>query len=609
MCGIVGVLHSKEKEKVIKDMADEMAHRGPDDEGFYHGEDFSLGMRRLSIIAISTSKQPITSEDENYSIVFNGEIYNYKELREDLQKKGYQFKTDGDTEVILHQYREYKEKGLDKLRGMFVFAIYDKPQSRIFIARDYFGIKPLYYAVKDKKVQGFASEIKSLLKIPDYRSEINDGAVFNYLSYQYNPLKETFWKNIYTLDSGSFLEIDAKTGEFREGKFWNYSFEKNENMDESQAKEELKEVMNTSVKYHMVSDVEVGSFLSGGIDSSLIATLLSRNSLQKINTFTVGFDHVSEENEAQLTSDAIGSNHLLKKVHKEEYMSVLPKVFWHFDEPVADPSAVGLYFLASEAAKKVKVVLSGEGADELFGGYNIYRESLARNNLRFIPKFVFKFLRVISDSLPLEFKGKNFLRRLSTPLEDRYIGNAKVFTPSEVNTLWKGKRQEQISLRDIYKKVEKETDASKMQYIDIHTWLVGDILAKADKMTMAHSLELRVPFLDLGVYEFSRTIPDRLKFKDGQTKYLLREAAQDIIPEETRNRRKLGFPIPIREWLKDAEDEVFSPIFNSSYIQKNLELDKIKLLIAEHKEGKRDNARKIYTLLALAIWLKVYFEK
>ncbi len=611
MCGIVGVIVGPrdEKEKVIRVMTEEIRHRGPDDDGYFLDNYVALGMRRLSIIDIKTGKQPVETEDGNLLIVFNGEVYNYKELREKLIAVGYHFATDGDTEVVLNLYREYGKDSLKMLRGMFVFAIYDKKDNSIFIARDYFGIKPLYYYAEENKILGFASEIKSILRIPAVGKEINNRAVFNYLSFQYNPLKETFFKNIYKLMPGSYLEINSKSGEFREERYWNFEFKKEDDMDEESAKKVLMNTMEESVKYHMVSDVEVGSFLSGGIDSSIIATLLSKNSTRKINTFTVGFEHISEENEAVITSNAIGSNHILRKVGIDEYFQSLEDVMWHFDEPVADPSAVGLYFLAEEASKKVKVVLSGEGADELFGGYNIYTEPYSRKYFKIIPQFILRFLYAIVEMLPFDFVGKAFLRRIAIPLDERYIGNAEVFRPSQLKKLWKGDSFKRESLQKIYKSVNNESESTKMQYIDIETWLPGDILAKADKMTMAHSLELRVPFLDIGVYDFARKIPDRLKFKNGQTKYLLREAVGEVIPEETRKRRKLGFPIPMRQWLIKAPETIYSQIFLSPYIVKHLDIDYIKKLVSDHKSGKKDNSRKIYALVALAVWLRVFFEE
>lgn len=616
MCGIAGVIgeNTKNKETIIKEMVDCIAHRGPDDDGFYNDEKVGLGMRRLSIIDLKSGKQPIESKDGSSLIFFNGEIYNYKELRRELLSRGREFKTETDTEVILRLYEEEGEKMLRKLRGMFAFCIYDKRKDLLFIARDYFGIKPLYYLKKDGKIAAFASEIKSILLHPEYEREVNDEAIFNYLSFQYNPLKETMFKNIYKLDAGSFLKINLKDGSFEEKRYWSFEFTQDGSLNEKKSGEELLKILQDSVEHHMISDVSVGSFLSGGVDSSIIAGLMKKVSdpKGKINsTFTIGFKDLSEGKEASETSDVLHTDHTEITVSSEEYFEALPKIVWHFDEPVADPSAVGLYFLAKEARKKVKVVLSGEGADELFGGYNIYLEplSLSRALMKMIPKFIIEIIFKPVINLKFNFKGKNYLKRYFSKLEDWYIGNASIFKKDEINKLWKGSRYEKLNLTNIYNKVSKLSDSTKMQYIDINTWLVGDILAKADKMTMANSLELRVPFLDIKIAEFASKLPDRLKFRRKVSKYLLRESVKHIVPESTRNRKKLGFPIPLRKWLTRDRENLYKKITSNSYIRKNFDIIQIEDLIRDHTEGRRDNSRKIYLLLILAIWYEIFFEQ
>ncbi|MBU6430888.1 MAG: asparagine synthase (glutamine-hydrolyzing) [Patescibacteria group bacterium] len=615
MCGIAGIIgeNTKNKKALVKEMTDCIAHRGPDDDGFYDDEKVGLGMRRLSIIDLKSGKQPIESKDGSSLIFFNGEIYNYKELRRDLTNNGFKFKTNTDTEVILRLYENEGEKMLTKLRGMFAFCVYDKKQNSLFIARDYFGIKPLYYFVQDGKIAAFASEIKSILLHPEYEREANDEAVFNYLSFQYNPMKETIFKNIYKLDPGSFLKINLRDGRFNEERYWSFEFVQDEKMDEKKSGQELLLRLEDSVRHHMVSDVPVGSFLSGGIDSSIIAGLMKKvsdSNDKKNSTFTVGFKGLSEGGEAKETSDNLQTNHMEITVSPEEYFKALPKIVWHFDEPVADPSAVGLYFLAKGARKKVKVVLSGEGADELFGGYNIYLEplSFSRQWMKFIPKFLINaFLKPIVG-LKFDFKGKNYLKRYFSKLEDWYIGNASIFKKSEIEKLWKGDRYEKFDLTNYYKKVADLSDSTKMQFIDINTWLIGDILTKADKMTMANSLELRVPFLDVKIAEFASKLPDRLKFRKRITKYLLRESVKGIVPESTRNRKKLGFPIPLRRWLTKERNDIYNRIISNPYIRKNMDAGEIEKLIKDHIDGKKDNSRKIYLLLILAIWHEIFFE-
>ncbi|MDO8569676.1 MAG: asparagine synthase (glutamine-hydrolyzing) [bacterium] len=605
MCGITGLINPKEKGD-IKKMTDAIRHRGPDDAGFFVDEHLALGMRRLSIIDLAGGKQPLTSSDGRFLIFFNGEIYNYKELRAELLKAGQSFETESDTEVVLRMFEVYGLNELSRLRGMFAFAIYDKEKSELILVRDFFGIKPLYYWTKEGEIIAFSSEIKSFLTLAEFKPEVNDVAVFNYLSFQYNPLEETFFKNVFKLPPAHYMKIDVKTGRTEIKKYWQFEFKQNDSLNERKTAKEILQVMEDSVSHHMIADVGVGSFLSGGIDSSIIATLMQKiRGAKRIKTFTVGFESLSEGREALETARPLETLHHEITISAKEYFQVLPKVVWHFDEPVADPSALGLYFLAREAAEHVKVVLSGEGADELFGGYNIYLEPFARRWITWIPNVILKFL----INLPFDFRGKNYAKRASQKLEDWYIGNASIFSEREVRTLWKGRPEKKFSLRDIYKKVMDFSDSTKMQYIDIHTWLVGDILTKADKMTMAHSLELRVPFLDMEVARLATTLPDRFKWKGGVTKYLLRKAFKKILPESVRTRKKLGFPTPVRDWLTSERKDIYNAILENPYIQKRMDIAFIRNLIDSHTSRKVDNSRKIYLLLVLAIWYNIFIQQ
>ncbi len=621
MCGIAGFIDPKNigKEKVIGDMVSAIFHRGPDQDGLFVDDYVGLGMRRLSIIDLSTGKQPISSADGKSLIFFNGEIYNYLELREELLEKGIQFKTESDTEVILHMYLTYGPAMLLRLRGMFTFCIYNTETHKIFLARDFFGIKPLYYWKKENvskrlfDIVAFASEIKSFLTIPGFAPEVNDDAVYNYLSFQYNPLDETFFKNVYKLPPGHYMKIDTVTGESSIEKYWEFTFDQNENLEKEEISRTVFATMQDSVKHHMIADVPVGAFLSGGVDSSIIATLMQRvRGDKKIKTFTIGWDSLTEGKESRETSDFLGTDHTEITISPNEYFNILPKAVWHFDEPVADPSAIGLYFVAREARKHVTVVLSGEGADELFGGYNIYLEPFARRRLTWIPRSLLKNSLKILKLLPFKIRGTNYIDRASQRLEDWYIGNASIFKSWEVDLLWKGdvKNIQKYSLLPLYENVKNVSDSSKMQYIDIHTWLVGDILAKADKMTMAHSLELRVPFLDRNVSDLARTLPDNLKWPngntEGKTKYILREAFKGIIPESTRNRKKLGFPTPIRNWLDASRQDMYDTILQNEYIKTHLNIVFIQKLIDDQVSKKTDNTRKIYLLLMFALWHDTY---
>lgn len=610
MCGIAGVVHhnSTDARGILDEMLSRIVHRGPDDAGVFVDDEVAFGMRRLSIIDTEGGKQPISSEDGSLIIVFNGEIYNFKKLREELVASGHTFKTHTDTEVILHLYEEKGEAAVGELRGMFTFFIYDLKKGQMFVARDPFGIKPLYYIEKDGAVLALGSEIKSLLALPEYKKEINEEAIFHYLSYQYNPLRETFFKGIYQLPPASSMLIDLKTGKAKEKKYWQFDFAPDSEMLEEAGAKQAEEIMLDSVKHHLVSDVPVGAFLSGGVDSALIVGAIRKvHPNGELKTFTIGAKGTNEFDEAREAAELLKTSHTEIVLDPDEYFRELPRIAYHFDEPVADPSAVALYFLAREASKHVKVVLSGEGADELFGGYNIYREPLSLAKFDRVPKFLRKAL-LLSLKLPFEVRGMNFLRRYQQKLADRYIGNAKVFSPRDAEAVWRGEMYERMNLSKLYKEAQDCSDSTQMQYIDIHTWLPGDILAKADKMTMAHSLELRVPFLDKEVAAFARTIPDRLKFMNGATKYLLRQAAKAFVPPRTQVRRKLGFPVPLAGWLRtrtDWQDKLLAHPFITS----RFEMSIVKNLIDEHVAGTKDNARKIFVFLMLASWYDAYFGK
>jgi asparagine synthase (glutamine-hydrolysing) len=615
MCGIAGIIgNPRKKKETLKEMVDIITHRGPDDDGFFSDPLMAFGMRRLSIIDLGGGKQPIENEDGSIVVVFNGEIYNFHELYDELVGKGHHFRTKSDTEVLVHLYEEEGENMLTRLRGMFAFSLYDKNKKELFIARDFFGIKPLYYLVQSDKIVAYGSEIKSLLLYPGFKKEVNHEAVFNYLSFQYNPLEETFFKGIWKLPPATFLKIKMGldgSQEVVQKSYWSYKFQVPDT-DEHKLKAEVLGGLENSVKAHMVSDVPVGAFLSGGIDSAAIVALMSKNTDKKISTFTIGFDKVSEMKEAKEMADFISTDHHEILLDSDEYLKELENIVWHFDEPVADPSAVALYFLAREASKHVKVVLSGEGSDELFGGYNIYREPYALSKLNIIPKTIQdRVLRPLSNA-SFNFYGKNYLKRFFAKVEDRYIGNAHIFKQKELDHLWKtgyGEREERLSLQPWYKKMKGLTDSQKMQSIDIEFWLPGDILQKADKMTMAHSIELRVPFLDTKVAEISERIPEKFKYKDGKTKYILRKALEGVLPKATAGRKKLGFPTALRHWLREKPEAFSSVIFDNDYINEHFKMGFIKHLFKEHASGKIDNSRKIYILYILALWYNVFIKE
>ena len=603
MCGIVGFIDkSKDKKKIIKDMADLIIHRGPDSDGYYVDDNIALGFRRLSIIDLGTGSQPIFNEEKDKVIIFNGEIYNYQTIKEDLLAKGHKFTTKADTEVILHGYEEYGEKILNKLRGMFAFVIYDIKTKELFGARDFFGIKPFYYYIDDD-VFMFGSEIKSFLGNPNFKKEFNKEMLPLYLSFQYSALENSFFKNVYKLKPGCYFKY--KDGKFKLEKYYNLELEPYEDRSFDDFKDGIRDLLNDSVEAHKVSDVEVGSFLSSGVDSSLIATISSVN-----KTFTVGWDNnnYSEIDYAKDLSKKIKVKNISKKISKSEYFEKFPMIQYYMDEPLADPSAIALYFVAEIASKHVKVCLSGEGADEIFGGYNIYQEPFTVSWYYKIPFPIRKFIGVLATPFR-NHSGFNFLIRRGKKIEDRYIGNAFIFDTYEIDKVlnYKSNKKYTDLTKPYYKHCKNYDDVMKMQYIDFNFWLVGDILLKADKMSMANSLEVRVPYLDRVLVDYARHLPTKYKVNEKVTKYAFREVAKEVLDKKVANKKKLGFPVPIRVWLREEDTynlvkNTFlegSEFFNTKYLIK---------LLDDHKNEKRDNSRKIWTIYTFLVWYKQYFN-
>ena len=603
MCGIVGFIDkSKDKKKIIKDMADLIIHRGPDSDGYYVDDNIALGFRRLSIIDLGTGSQPIFNEEKDKVIIFNGEIYNYQIIKEDLLAKGHKFTTKADTEVILHGYEEYGEKILNKLRGMFAFVIYDIKTKELFGARDFFGITPFYYYIDDD-VFMFGSEIKSFLGNPNFKKEFNKEMLPLYLSFQYSALENSFFKNVYKLKPGCYFKY--RDGKFKLEKYYNLELEPYEDRSFDDFKDGIRDLLNDSVEAHKVSDVEVGSFLSSGVDSSLIATISSVN-----KTFTVGWDNnnYSEIDYAKDLSKKIKVKNISKKISKSEYFEKFPMIQYYMDEPLADPSAIALYFVAEIASKHVKVCLSGEGADEIFGGYNIYQEPFTVSWYYKIPFPIRKFIGVLATPFR-NHSGFNFLIRRGKKIEDRYIGNAFIFDTYEIDKVlnYKSNKKYTDLTKPYYKHCKNYDDVMKMQYIDFNFWLVGDILLKADKMSMANSLEVRVPYLDRVLVDYARHLPTQYKVNEKVTKYAFREVAKEVLDKKVANKKKLGFPVPIRVWLREEDTynlvkNTFlegSEFFNTKYLIK---------LLDDHKNEKRDNSRKIWTIYTFLVWYKQYFN-
>lgn len=608
MCGFVGFTNTKDNSnRIIEDMMDKIRHRGPDSGGKYTDENIALGFRRLSIIDITESgDQPIYNEDRSKVLLFNGEIYNFQSIREELVAKGHIFTTKTDSEVLLHGYEEYGEKLLDKLRGMFAFVIWDTKTKELFGARDFFGIKPLYYAVMGDTFM-FGSEIKAFLAHPDFKKELNETALENYLTFQYSPTNETFFKNVYKLPAAHCFKY--KNGKLDVKRYWDINFNADEKPDMDEWVDRISDTFKNSVEAHKIADVEVGSFLSSGVDSSYVASVANVD-----KTFTVGFGEDEKYNEigwAKEFSQYIGKENISKVISPEEYWGNIKRIQYHMDEPLADPSCIALYFVCNKASEYVKVVLSGEGADEIFGGYNVYKEPLGSHAYKSLPKFIRRGIGNVASHLPQK-RGVNFLVRNGKDLEERFIGNAYMFTPKDRKKLLKIKTNAPdptVITAPFYDKVKDKDQITKMQYLDLHLWMTGDILLKADKMSMANSLELRVPFLDKKIMELAEQIPWRYRVSTENTKLAMRQAALRAAPPKTANKKKLGFPVPIRVWLK--EDKYYGIVkdsFTSPAAEKFFNTDLLVKLLDEHREGKYDNSRKIWTVFIFLQWYAVYFE-
>ena len=644
MCGICGFTGAVEADlPILKAMCDVMAHRGPDGEGQYTDDGIALGHRRLSLIDLEGGNQPMVratgdhasavtspalmpdgapcaspeaaAAKGDYAIVFNGEIYNYRDLRAELEAEGWEFQTSSDTEVLLTGYLAWGEGVLDRLRGMFAFAIWNRASRELFCARDFFGIKPLYYTVQQGAAGPqliFASEIKCILEHPAYERALNEDALEQYLCFQFSALDETFFKGIFKLPPAHCMTVRAD-GSLEMRRYWRPEYTFDEGRSREDTVEAIDAAMRESVRYHNVADVEVGSFLSSGIDSSYMAACLAKEN-PAIKTFTVGFaEYEGERDEITWARELADELHIAnssKHIGEEEYWASLPRVQWHMDEPSADPSAVALYFVDQIAAEQVKAVLSGEGADEFFGGYRIYQTPFANAKLSWVPKGLLRGASKAARALGV--RGANYLERASETPEDWYYTNANgvAFSPEERARLLKRPVQAcspQELIAPAYAEVSDLDETTRMQYVDLFFWLVGDILLKTDKMSMAHSLESRVPFLDKEVFNVSRTIPTPFKANGEQTKIALREAAERAIPKDWAQKEKLGFPVPMVDWLR--QDRYYNQVkewFTGDIAQQFFNTDELVRLLDEHRY-KIDRSRKIWIVYMFLMWYKIYF--
>lgn len=612
MCGFAGYIHNYgtfDKEEVIHKMADRIKHRGPDDAHYYIDDGIALGFRRLSIIDLEGGRQPILNEDGSLVLLFNGEIYNYQELREELIKAGHVFTTKTDSETILHGYEEYGKKILDRLRGMFAFIIWNKNTKELFGARDIFGIKPFYYYKKGKEFM-FGSEIKSFLSHPNFEKELDEDMIPLYLSYEYSPDERTIFKNVFKLPGAHCFTY--KNGELKVERYYKIEYKIEDDKSLEYWEDAITKEFTESVSMHQIADVEVGCFLSSGVDSSYVVKEISKGT-KKVKTFSVGYEEekYSELPYAQDFSNVIGVPNIANKVSADEFFDAVPEIQYYMDEPLPNPSEIPLYFLAKNARRYVKVVLSGEGADELFGGYPMYLAGGHFDHYSHkVPRPVRKVLGTVAKHCP-NFKGKNFLVRGAMEPYQRFMRANYVFQSAERQKFLKrpiaSKVPEEYSKR-YFDEVSNLDEPTQLQYVDMHTWMIYDILLKADRMSMANSLELRVPFLDKKMLELSTRIPSRYRAANETTKIALRGAAIKQLPERTANKKKLGFPVPLNDWLR--EDKYYNKVkaaFQSDIAEKFFVTSELMKLLDDHKIGKALNMQKIWSFYTFILWYEQFF--
>lgn len=612
MCGFAGYIHNYgtfDKEEVIHKMADRIKHRGPDDAHYYIDDGIALGFRRLSIIDLEGGRQPILNEDGSLVLLFNGEIYNYQELREELIKAGHVFTTKTDSETILHGYEEYGKKILDRLRGMFAFIIWNKNTKELFGARDIFGIKPFYYYKKGKEFM-FGSEIKSFLSHPNFEKELDEDMIPLYLSYEYSPDERTIFKNVFKLPGAHCFTY--KNGELKVERYYKIEYKIEDDKSLEYWEDAITKEFTESVSMHQIADVEVGCFLSSGVDSSYVVKEISKGT-KKVKTFSVGYEEekYSELPYAQDFSNVIGVPNIANKVSADEFFDAVPEIQYYMDEPLPNPSEIPLYFLAKNARRYVKVVLSGEGADELFGGYPMYLAGGHFDHYSHkVARPVRKVLGTVAKHCP-NFKGKNFLVRGAMEPYQRFMRANYVFQSAERQKFLKrpiaSKVPEEYSKR-YFNEVSNLDEPTQLQYVDMHTWMIYDILLKADRMSMANSLELRVPFLDKKMLELSTRIPSRYRAANETTKIALRGAAIKQLPERTANKKKLGFPVPLNDWLR--EDKYYNKVkaaFQSDIAEKFFVTSELMKLLDDHKSGKALNMQKIWSFYTFILWYEQFF--
>lgn len=629
MCGICGIYNFNSKKPINKDliqrMTEALKHRGPDDEGYYcgsrvagRGSQVGLGVRRLSIIDLETGHQPIHNEDKTIWIVFNGEIYNFGTLREELEKKGHRFYTKGDTEIILHLYEEYGRDCVQKLNGMFAFAIWDSREERLFLARDRIGIKPLFY-IEHRGSLIFASEIKSILEDKRLSREIDIPSLHSMMNLQYIPAPKTIFKEIKKLLPGHILT--CQKGEVSIERYWDLDLTRKE---ESEAfyLEELPKLLEESVRLRLISDVPLGAFLSGGIDSSIIVGLMSKFSEKAVKTYSVGFEAEDSFNElkyARLASRHFRTDHHELIMKSKDIEELLPKIVYHLDDPITDPAVIPTYLVSQLAREEVTVVLTGEGGDELFAGYRRYSLDRLAPYYSKLPSMIRKkMIPILISKLFLQGRYQQGIEAINQPPGvQRHLNWISKFSDETLENLYTKEVKEEIKRGELtsifrsYFTLSQERDfLSRTLYCDIKTWLPDDLLVKIDRMSMATSLETRVPYLDHRIVELCTSMPIHLKLKGFTSKYILRKAFSSLIPEEILKRRKQGFTVPLTPWLRKELKEFAQEILSQNSIAKRGYFDYtcIKHILKEHLEGKRDYSREIWSLLVFELWSRAYIE-
>lgn len=623
MCGIAGIFNYRTRESIdpvlLTGMCEIITHRGPDDVGYYLDQEAGLGLghRRLSIIDLTTGNQPMSNAREDIWIVFNGEIYNFPELKRELQGKGYDFRTTSDTEVIIYMYEEYGEKGFERLNGIFAFAIYDKRKCYLFLVRDHFGVKPLYYMFTEGKLL-FGSEIKAILQSASIKKELDFEAFNSFLTFRYNPSPQTLFKDIKKLQPGHYLQVSTE-GNVKLNSYWNHIPETNNHISESEAIEEYQRLFSNAVHRQMVSDVPVGLLLSGGVDSAVIGYLMQENTSEKIKSFTIGFPGKGDFNElddARITAKRIGSEHYDLTITQKEYLEFFYKSFWYSEEPIAEPTIPALYYVSKLASQHLKVVLGGQGADEILAGYHRYIGA------HYICKYASVLqklpLNTISSLIPRNERLKRAAYASRFPNElQRFLGTYTIFTPlqKEYLVLPEVKKRlhnvDESLVENLYSQTSMLDDSlSKILFIDTRMSLSDNLLLFNDKMTMANSLEMRVPFLDIEFVKFVESLPSRLKLNGLSRKYIHKKAVEKWLPKEIIYRKKRGFSTPMDEWLQKDFAKTAKNLFNKkdSACRKYFNLNFINRMIDQHQNRKEDFKRHIFLLLSFELWHKTFFE-